>query len=165
MEIKFSSTIMAGQGKYAAMKKNMAIQRQLIHFVYKEVRARQLIDYDDKVTVIVKPMPRKYGSYCFGTREIVISARRDIRGMINTLLHEMKHSEQCKQKRLGFTVSSSGFGQMRYQAVNVWLGKEYRNPTSHAKYLALPWEVEAREAEKFTDEIYYSWVKFSRVKS
>jgi hypothetical protein len=126
MEIKFSSTIMAGQGKYAAMKKNMAIQRQLIHFVYKEVRARQLIDYDDKVTVIVKPMPRKYGSYCFGTREIVISARRDIRGMINTLLHEMKHSEQCKQKRLGFTVSSSGFGQMRYQAVNVWLGKESR---------------------------------------
>ena len=47
MKIKFSSTIMAGQGKYAAMKKNMAIQRQLIHFVYKEVRARQLIDYDE----------------------------------------------------------------------------------------------------------------------
>jgi len=57
---------------------------------------------------------------------------------VDTLAHELTHAQQYAQGRLS-----------QKRGVFYWNLTEFgKYPTSYAKYLALPWEVEAREKAK-----------------
>lgn len=62
----------------------------------------------------------------------------NVASFVETLAHELVHAQQYAQGRL-----KQKFGV--YSWNDQVMGK---HPTSHAKYLALPWEIEAREKAK-----------------
>ena len=63
-----------------------------------------------------------------------------LRSCLETLAHELTHCEQYKQGRLLWSKAHTN--------LRIWNGEPYRHAhmtTQHKQYLALPWEVEARE--------------------
>lgn len=69
-------------------------------------------------------------------------AVRPLRATLSTLIHELKHAQQYHSGRLKHTVQHG-------KSMQVFEGQLYTPASriSHARYLALPYEVEAREAE------------------
>jgi hypothetical protein len=61
-----------------------------------------------------------------------------VKSFVETLAHELTHAQQYAQGRLK---QERGVFSWNDQVAG-------KHPTSHAKYLALPWEVEAREKAK-----------------
>lgn len=63
--------------------------------------------------------------------------------IIETIAHELTHSEQYYEKRL------IPAGKVH----SIWNNVEYRRGTTHQQYLNRPWEIEARErASKFVKD-------------
>lgn len=66
--------------------------------------------------------------------------------MIKTLFHEMQHLKQYLSGRLRY-----------YDHIPIWDGKPYnirRSSLTYFEYLALPWEIDARNAEAM---LYKKW--------
>ncbi len=158
-DITFATCIMTGQSIYKPFKKLIPQHIKLIQFVMTYVNQNRLINFDPAIKIHVKPMKAYDGMHYASKNLIILNIRNSLRHQVLTLLHELKHSEQQYEGRQGLAwISRNG----NSQCFETWNGKPIISITSTASmetYLQLPWEVEAREAEAFTDRV---WEAFKR---
>ena len=103
------------------------------------------------VTIIVgfTKAVNNYGTYTHTKREVKVEPRQSKMRFIDSLIHELVHAQQDFLGQLCPKFDRNDGYNFYWNDVN--FGK---SPVSHAKYLALPWEVEARKiASEMTKEI------------
>jgi hypothetical protein len=99
---------------------------------------------DVKIVIGFTKGKRNFGYYMTDSKEVRVEIRQICSKFINALVHELVHAQQDFR------------GQLRQQGLIIYWNDQCfgKHPTSHAKYLALPWEVEARKiAAEMTKEI------------
>lgn len=94
----------------------------------------------------MRPIKGRVAGRAFCQKPLIeIDPRYDFRDIIETIAHELTHSEQYKQGRLKHLVGNR----------SIWESRTMSRGTTHAQYLALPWEVEARKrAKEFVDKYF-----------
>jgi len=104
-----------------------------------QIKKHQLLNLpnDVKLRLAHIKSARRFGTYYHWSRlaEVEVRSKTD-ESFIESLCHEMTHSDQYHHGRLIGGISNS---------FKKWHGAVYSTATDHASYLALPWEVEARE--------------------
>jgi len=113
------------------------------------IKSKLQFGVDVKIIIGFTKAANNYGSYTHTLREVKVEVRQSKMRFIDSLVHELVHAQQdfLGQLRPKFDCND---GYIFYWN-DVNFGK---HPTSHAKYLALPWEVEARKvAAEMTKEV------------
>ena len=103
-------------------------------------------DYNPKVVVHMRPIKGSVAGRAFCNNPLIeIDPRYKFREIIETIAHELTHSEQYKQGRLKHLVGNQ----------SIWESRTMSRGTTYSQYLALPWEVEARKrAKEFVDKYF-----------
>lgn len=114
------------------------------------------VDWDN-IVIEVKPIKEKdtrgicyYGKY-FGISKIAIDPRKItfFKQMFEIIAHELRHMEQYET---GILAANADFGNPQWQGINYPM--DDNNKMSYEEYLALPWEVDARNSEHHGARIY-----------
>lgn len=131
-------TTIATSIKYGNYKQYQAATNQIIatlRSLWKEFN--EAFDYRADVTVHIRPIRGGTHGRAFDHKNMIeIDPRYPIKRVVETIAHELTHSEQYKQNRLSYDAVSQ---------CRVFDGTRFRKPTTHQQYLNLPWEVEARK--------------------
>ena len=109
------------------------------------------LQFGNDVTIIIgfTKAANNYGKYTHFKKEVKVESRQSKRRFIDSLIHELVHAQQDFLGQLCPKFDHNDDYNFYWNDVN--FGK---SPVSHAKYLALPWEVEARKiAAEMTKEI------------
>ena len=109
------------------------------------------LQFGNDVTIIIgfTKAANNYGKYTHFKKEVKVESRQSKRRFIDSLIHELVHAQQDFLGQLCPKFDHDNGFNFYWNDVN--FGK---SPVSHAKYLALPWEVEARKiAAEMTKEI------------
>ena len=107
---------------------------------------KNYINYTEEVNVIIKFIDREksLGRVVYEKGEIEIDPRFTLLQLRNTLVHELIHYEQYREKRLEIK-NDEWF----------WKGKKYDNSLVYEEYTNLPWEIEARKrSKKIIDKLF-----------
>lgn len=155
--ITFATSIKNGQSIYKQYKARMPLQEALVRFTLAYIRKFKLINFHPDVKIHIKPIKRWHGLHYIDKNLVVLNVRDNPIQMIETLLHELKHSEQHFEGRLSIQYD---YKQGRW--LDIWNGevnKVSNNTTSTKRYMELPWEVEAFATAKFTKEIWEAYRK------
>lgn len=154
-EITFATSIRTGQSIYKPYKAKMADQLDLIQFTLAFITENRLIDFDPAVKIHIKPIKCFFGQFDEQTNFVTLNCRNSPFEMIQTLLHELKHSEQSYNGRYRLQWDRK---EKRWNTL--WHGKrmEFDNwTTKQDVYENLPWEIEARSVEKYADMIWKAY--------
>lgn len=81
---------------------------------------------------------------------------RPVYEILLTLVHELKHAEQYKQKNLEVVNGCQGKKQWKWEKKFDCRWYSFKDADIYTKYHNFPWEVEAREAE---DIFWKKWLK------
>lgn len=163
-KITFATAIKTGQSIYKPYKARLPHFERVLNFAMKMIIDQQLIDFKDGITIHVKPMALSSRGVHYDTKNTIhLNCKFQLRTIVQVLLHELKHSEQHKQGRLSYKYDANKRDVMDY-----WNGVAVASASkklSYKKYLDLPWEVEAREAEKHVDAICDAYLEAYGVKA
>ena len=110
-----------------------------------------MLDLPDVVKIKVRPIKgRTLGLWCNLSKTLSVDPRRtNMDTIIETVFHELVHTEQYKQGRLQRKLNEQ---ERRYE--DYWNDTPFKRPSTHRtksgyqRYLDLPWEKEAFEREK-----------------
>ena len=132
-------------GNYKALMGRVEKIQALLKHYAKAFKAE--FDYNPSVVVHMRPIKgNTHGRAFFNKPLIEIDPRYKFRNIVETIAHELTHSEQYKQGRLKHIIGSKQ---------SVWENRTMSRGSTHAQYLALPWEVEARKrAKEFVDKYF-----------
>ena len=132
-------------GNYKALMSRVEkIQALLKHYAK---AFKDEFDYKPDVVVHIRPIKGSTSGRALYIKPLIeIDPRYKFRTIVETIAHELTHSEQYKQGRLKHIVGGKQ---------SIWESRTMSRGTTHAQYLALPWEVEARKREKeFIDKYF-----------
>lgn len=106
------------------------------------------IGFPHNITIHIRPIAGCVAGRCFRHGKTVeIDPRFKHRATIETLAHELIHSEQFFQ---GHLMSGSPDDVLNHNITKVWKGVGYRPYKSEDEYRNTPWEIEAHDrASKF----------------
>ena len=156
ISIQHSSSILSSSA-YKSFKGGIARREALLQFVIDYVTKNKLINYHPKIAVLVKPLRGFHGQHDPRSKAITLDVRLGEQEMVQTFLHELRHSEQTKLGRMKLVWDAQA---KTYH--DGWDGQPvFSKGTTEKSYLDLPWEIDAREAETWTYEVYAAWVAFS----
>ncbi len=141
MNITVATSIKHGNYKHLAYSTRKAIEmlEKLMPKLNKE------FNYREGIEVRFRPIRGNVnGRAFFNENKIEIDPRCPRRLVVETIAHELTHSEQYKEGRLTYK------GPQAH-----WKGARYSKATTHKQYLNQPWEIEARaRAEKFLTKVW-----------
>lgn len=126
------------------------IKRLIKHFW---VSLCEHMDFNPDVNIHIRPIKGCIAGKCFKRGRIVeIDPRFTPRSVIETLAHELTHSEQFYR---GHLQSGSPDQILNHNITKVWKGVGYRPYKSEDEYRNTPWEVEAHDrAALFIKEVW-----------
>lgn len=114
-------------------------------------RARQFINFRDNVRFVIRAIHGNTNGIAYHSENKIeidprsLCLRKDetircaARRVIETIFHELVHSQQSKEGRLSWVVQDRQW---------LWNGRSYRDAKSYNEYLNQPWEVEARKVAR-----------------
>jgi hypothetical protein len=112
---------------------------------------RSKLNFSDKTTIVIACIKAKRtsGSFCCTQNMISVDPRQSCYRFVDSLVHELVHAQQYHLGQLK-AVFDANEGTVFH-----WKNENFgKHPVSHAKYMALPWEIEARTvAAELTKEI------------
>ena len=131
-------------GNYKVLMNRVEQIKSLMKYYAKAFKDE--FDYNPKVVVHMRPIKGRVAGRAFCQKPLIeIDPRYDFRDIIEAIAHELTHSEQYKQGRLQHLIGNR----------SIWESRTMNRGTTHAQYLALPWEVEARKrAKEFVDKYF-----------
>ena len=144
--ITIATSIRYGNYKHL-FNKAVGVER-LIQKYWNDFRIK--FDFDTRVKFLIRPIKGNTNGIAYDIdNRIEIDPRRERVQILETIAHELVHSEQTKQKRLSRT------GRNRER---VYHGQVYRTQVgNYTEYLNRPWEKEARErAAAFIQELSHN---------
>jgi len=137
------------QAWYSKDKKNKTREYiELANKILPFLKTKLNFSDDVKVVVSFTKGKRNLGWYNSAFNTAVIDSRQPYKRFINSMIHELVHAQQHHLGQLAIETYRGGYSFF-------WNNKDFgKLPHSHAKYLALPWEVEARKvALELTKEV------------
>ena len=133
MTFKVATSIKYGNYKHLQTATNNVIKLINSHWS----RLKENIDFNEDVCFLIRPIKGTTRGIAFNkSNRIEIDPRYHSLEILETIAHELVHSEQYKQNRLVFDATNRLW---------VWSNTSYRTATSFRQYYNFPWEVEARE--------------------
>jgi hypothetical protein len=143
MQITVATSIKYGNYKHlqsAVAKIRSLIAKHLHNF-------KEAFDYKHDVTVHIRPIKGLVHGRALSKKNVIeIDPRYPEHRVLETIAHELTHSEQHNQDRLKHQL-------VNRQWIPVWNGSPHRRATTHQAYLNQPWEIEARaRAAKFVEK-------------
>jgi hypothetical protein len=116
----------------------------LINKILPFIKTKLQFGNEVKIIVCFTKAARNWGYYTPFYKEVRVEVRQSKMRFIDSLIHELVHAQQ------------DFLGKLRTQGQIFYWNDELfgKKPTSHTKYMALPWEVEARKiAAEMTKEV------------
>ena len=151
--IKHGDIYTTGQASIGDKKYRDKTRRyiQVAQAIYPFLKERMTLPDDVKVVVGFTRGKRNLGFYQNDGKQCFIDPRHQ--GMwkfVDSMIHELTHAQQYFTGKL-----EHKYSRVYESWIPVWEDKEWgKYATSHKKYLAQPWEVEARAtASKLSREI------------
>jgi hypothetical protein len=144
---KVSSSIVNGVGVYKKHQKNALLMLKVTKWVVLKIKTEKLMDIEDDILFNIRPMKStRLGEYKVSSLsgiKIKLNVRtHTLMKFFETLIHELKHSEQYKS---GMLVRK--YDPRYNDYIAYWNQKPYHMAkTSFQQYWNAPWEVEARAA-------------------
>lgn len=136
--------------KYGNYKRHLERAQYVIEIIKSHLANLQKeFDFKSNPTIRIRPIRGEtYGRIFDKSNKIEIDPRYSFRHIIETIAHELVHSEQYKQGRL-----VQEYDPARFDYMYSWNKMKFRNPRSHKEYWNLPWEIEARaRAKEYVDK-------------
>jgi hypothetical protein len=113
---------------------------------------REHLEFEAETQIVIKYIKSKRttGVYYRKRKQAAVDPRISKKAFINVLVHELVHAQQYHKGQL-----DAEFNYAKRAFEYIWNGENYgKIPLSHEKYLALPWEVEARTiADMLTNKL------------
>lgn len=143
-----ATSIKYGNYKQTCLERVEKVKALIRHYMS---AFKQEFDFDKNVVVHFRPIKGSTLGRAFDSKNLIeIDPRYSYKNIIETIAHELVHSEQYKQGRLKHKPGN----------VSLWNNRLVSRGTTYKQYLALPWEVEARKraAEFLTKHFTHSYL-------
>ena len=138
--------------------------------------AKEVLKVKSKQTLRIRNIRAYSGLYKNGLKQVEVDIRSEsLESIVSTIVHELRHAKQYEDKRLKNDEGSWCFWRKRGEKNYIRI-RQYSPSENRQKYLDLPWEMDARKAEKrylpivlkrleekYPNKVVYKKIKFKKV--